>query len=119
MSLEAGSLRDRVNIQKRVNDIDPVTGETRIIWQNETGRGERVPARIEDVSQRDQIAAQAMQSQVSARITLRYLPWLTSLHRIVDLDGHVYTIEGPPIRDKESRRESMVLSVSLGPSEGD
>jgi SPP1 family predicted phage head-tail adaptor len=115
MSLEAGSLRDRVNIQKRINVRDPVTGETRVVWKNEW---EKVPARIEDISQRDQIAAQAMQSSVSARIIIRYLPGLTSQHRIVDLDGNVYTIEGPPIRDKDSRRESMTLSVSLGPSDG-
>lgn len=115
MSLEAGKLRDRVNIQRRDNVRDSVTGATSVVWINQW---EKIPAKIEDLSQRDLIAAQAMQSQVSARITIRYLPGLTSQHRIVDLDGNIYTIEGPPIRDKDSRRETMTLSVSLGPSDG-
>lgn len=115
MSLEAGKLRDRINIQRRINEQDPVTGETRVTWTNEW---ESVPARIEDISQRDQIAAQAVQSEVSSRIVLRYFAGVTSQHRIVDMDGQVYAIEGPPIRDKDTRREFMTLSVSLGASDG-
>lgn len=116
MSLEAGKLRSRVDIQQRVETQDPVTGAMVLTWEDEwTG----IPAAIDDLSQRDMIAAQAMQSTVSSRITLRYFAGLTSQHRIIDHDGIIYTIEGPPIRDKDTRREFMTLSVSVGPSDGE
>lgn len=117
MSLSAGELRDRITVQRRVNAQDPVTGETRVTWIDQWTN---IPANIDDMSARDRFASQAIQPEVTTRIVIRYLPGLTSEDRIVDaVGGDVYTIEGPPIRDKDSRREYMTLTVSLGVADGE
>lgn len=116
MSLDAGKLRDVLRIQQRGPVQDPETGAMVVMWSDQITN---VPAYIEDLSQRDQIASQAMNSNVTARITIRYLPGLTSQHRLVDNEGTIYTLEGPPIRDKDTRREFMTLSVSVSIANGE
>jgi SPP1 family predicted phage head-tail adaptor len=115
MSLDAGRLRDRITIQGQVNTQDENTGATVVswspIWTN-------LPASIEDLNQRELIAAQSQQSEVTSRIVLRYFPGVTAQHRIVDHEGKAWSIEGPPIRDKDTRQEYMTLSVKAGANDG-
>lgn len=111
--LDAGRLRHRVTIQARSNVQDPVSGETVIVW---TDAWINVAAAIEPLSARELIAAQAQQSEVTARVTLRPLSGLTAQHRLVH-NGRVYNIEGV-IPDPDSGLEWVTLPVSEGASDG-
>lgn len=111
--LEAGRLRHRVTIQARSNVQDPVSGATVVVW---TDVWVNIAAAIEPLSAREQIAAQAQQSEVSARITIRPLPGLTAQHRVVH-NGRIYNVEGV-IPDPDSGLEWLTLPVSEGVSDG-
>lgn len=111
--LDAGRLRHRVTFQARQNIQDPVTGETVIVW---TDAWPNIAAAIEPLSARELIAAQAQQSEVSARIIIRPLPGLTAQHRVVH-SGRIYNIEGV-IPDPDSGQEWVTLPVSVGASDG-
>lgn len=115
--LQAGKLRHRVTVQARQNVQDPVTGETSVVWSNAF---ESVPAAIEPLSARDLIAAQAQQSSVSARVTMRPLPGLTAQHRLLHVccGGGVLSIDGI-VPDPGSGQEWLTLPVSEGMSDGE
>ena len=113
MSLRAGRLRHRVNIERRVNSQDSVTGEVTVNWQL---LHEKVAANIEPLSVREFIAAGSIQSQVTARITIRYRAGLTADMRIVH-NGNIYNPEGW-LPDLDSGLEFLTAPVSLGVNEG-
>lgn len=113
MSLPAGRLRHRVDIQGRQDVQDPVTGEMVPAW---VSVWTAVPAAIEPLSAREFIAAQAVQSQVVARITLRYREGLDASMRIVH-KGAIYNIAGL-LPDKDSGLEYFTIPVSQGVNQG-
>lgn len=115
MSLKAGRLRHRVAIQARVQGQDPVSGEVTESWQTVTG-WETVPCAIEPLSAREFIAAQATQSQIVARITMRYRAGLLPTMRIVH-KGAIYNIAGL-LPDKDSGLEYLTIPVSAGVNQG-
>lgn len=113
MALKAGRLRHRVDIQARQDVQDPVTGEMvtgwATVWPN-------VPAAIEPLSVREFISAQAIQSNISARVVVRYreglLPDMRILHR-----GKIYNPAGwlpDPVRGNEY----LTAPCSEGVNEG-
>lgn len=84
-----------------------------------TGPWERlawVYASIEPLSTRDFIAASAVQSEVTARIVIRYRPGITTDMRILHRDK-VYAIEGV-LTDKVSGLDYLTLPVSEGVKRG-
>lgn len=85
--LNAGRLRQRVRIEKPIFTQDPETGalvETIQIIGT-------VFASIEPLSAREFIAAQQTQSQITARIVIRYRAGLTADMRLVDVaTGTIY-----------------------------
>lgn len=100
MSLKAGRLRHRVDIQSKVQTQDPQTGEIIETWVT---TWPQVPAEIAPLSVREYIAAQAIQSNISARIVIRYrdnmLPTMRILHK-----GRIYNPAGwlpDPVRGNE------------------
>jgi SPP1 family predicted phage head-tail adaptor len=111
MALAAGKLRHRVWLESQ----QPVTnsfGETEIQW---------VPfaqtwAAIEPLSAREYLQAEAMQSNVSARITLRWRPALKASMRIVH-NGTVYNPAGI-LADPVSGQEYVTIPCSTGVNEG-
>lgn len=113
MSLKAGRLRHRVDIQSKSNVQDPVTGEITTTWVN---TWTAVPASIEPLSAREFIAAQAVQSMVTARITLRYRAGLDASMRIV----HKGTIYNPAgfLADPDSGIEYVTIPCSTGTNSG-
>jgi SPP1 family predicted phage head-tail adaptor len=111
--LDAGRLRHRVSIQARTNIQDPVSGESVVVWND---AWTNVAAAIEPLSASERISAQAQQSEVSARVTIRPLPGLTAQHRIVH-NSRIYNIEGV-IPDPDSGLEWLTLPVSEGVSDG-
>lgn len=112
--MRAGKLRHRVTFQAPGTTQDPVTGEMVQGWATVW---DKVPASVEPLSVKDFIAAQATQSQLSARIKIRYragvLPSMRILHR-----GQIYNIEGPPMPDPDSGLEYLTLAVSTGVNDG-
>lgn len=112
--MRSGKLRHRVDFQAPGQGQDPVTGEMVEGW---VSVWEKVPASIEALSARDLIAAQAGQSEVSARIVIRYrtgvLPPMRILHRDM-----IYNIQGQPLPDKVSGLEYLTLLVAAGVNDG-
>ncbi|WP_236233214.1 phage head closure protein [Pseudomonas tohonis] len=111
--MEAGKLRHRVTFQALAVQQDPVSGDTVKVWVTVWPD---VPAAIEPLSARDYLAAKAQQSEVSARIVIRYrdgvLPTMRVLHR-----GKIYAIAGV-LPDQRSGREYLTLPVSEGVRDG-
>lgn len=115
MGIKAGRLRHRIEIQQRAQVQDPVTGEMINGWQPVPGM-DKVPASVEPLSARDFIAAQAGQSEISARIVIRYRPGVLSTMRIIHR-GKVYGIKGV-LPDKDSGLEYLTLPVTEGVGDG-
>lgn len=115
--LRAGRLRHKITIQQKKSVQDPDTGEMIESW---TDVWTKVPAAIEPLSAREFIAAQAAQSEVKARITIRHRKGLDASMRILHQtsDGTVcYNIAGI-LRDNNSGREYSTLPVTEGVNEG-
>jgi len=110
--MRAGKLRHKVTIQAPGLTQDPDSGDMVPGWTDFAF----VWASIEQLSARDFIAAQANQSEITARIVIRYregiLPTMRILHR-----SKVYAIEGA-LPDAKSGLEYITLPVSEGVSDG-
>lgn len=115
MSLAAGRLRHRVDIQNRAFEQDQQTGE--MVPGPWTTVWEKCPAAIEPISTREFVDAKAQQSEFTARIIIRYRPGVVSTMRVLHGDT-VYAIKGPPLADKNSGREYLTLMVAAGVVDG-
>lgn len=111
--MRAGVLRQRITIEQPGLTQDPVTGEMIAGW---TVFADKVPASVEPLSARDFIAAQANQSQITARIVIRYRPGILPTMRIIHR-GKVYGIQGA-LPDKDSGLEYLTLPVTEGVGDG-
>ncbi|MCO1622241.1 phage head closure protein [Pseudomonas putida] len=112
--MKAGDLRHRVELQHQVSPRDHGSGEYgEPVWQKLVA----VWAQVSPLSARDLIAAQAAQSEATARVVIRYrsdvLPTMRIVHR-----GQIYSIEGPPLEDDKSGREYLTILVSKGVKDG-
>lgn len=110
--IKAGEFRHRLRIEMPVITQDSTTGEPVTAWQFY----KTVWGKIAPLSARDFIAAQAGQSQITARITIRALAGLRPDMRIVHKNDY-YNIEGI-LPDADSGQEYMTLPVSAGIREG-
>lgn len=106
--VKAGKLRHYVSLQRKQIDQDPVTGEMETTWAEFA----RVWASLEPLSVRDFIAASAEQSEVRARITIRYRADVDDTIRVV-YRGLYYRVLGV-MTDKESGLEHQTLAVAEG-----
>ena len=110
--MRAGKLRHQVVIQSLTLSQNPETGEMLAGWAEFA----TCWASIEPLSAREFIAAQAGQSEIVARIVIRYrsgvLPTMRILHR-----GSVYAIHGV-LTDAKSGLEYLTLPVSKGVNDG-
>lgn len=119
MSLQAGKLRHRITLQRRVSTQDDDTGEMIVGWvdvlnpDGSTGQW----AHVEDVSVREFIASAAGQSQVTTRCTIRYRDDVDATMRFV-FRGKPYNIHGAQA-DKASGLEYMTLPCSKGVNDGE
>ena len=111
--IEAGKLRHRVDFERRADVQDPTTGEVTPAWATVVSG---VPAAIEDVSVREFIAGQALQSQVTTRIVIRYRSGLDASMRIKH-GSRIYNPQGF-LADKDSGREYLTIPCSEGVNEG-
>lgn len=111
--MRIGKLRHRVTIEKSGRTQDPETGEITLGWQAMA----TVWATVEPLSAKEFIAAQAGQSEVTARIKMRYRgdigPTMRAKYR-----GQVYNIHGV-LPDPHSGRHWVTLPVSRGVNDGE
>jgi SPP1 family predicted phage head-tail adaptor len=107
--MEAGRLRHRINIERRVNSQDPTTGAIAPVW---VVYARDVPAAIEPLSAREFVAGQAMQSEVTARIVIRARSGLDASMRIKH-GKQVYNPAGF-LADMDSGRDYLTIPCSLG-----
>lgn len=100
--MRAGRLRHRVTIQQPVVDTS---------WGGTTTWEAFAPvwAAIEPLRGREFFAAQQMQSEATAKITIRYLAGVTANMRVVH-ESRIFELTGPPI-DPEERHVELQLMV--------
>ena len=110
--MRAGELRHLVTIQQPVSAQNPTTGAETVTWQY----FDQVRASVEPVSVREFVAAKSGQSEVMARIVIRYRPGIDATMRIL-FRGAVYNIEGV-LADAKSGLEYITLPVSMGVNDG-
>jgi SPP1 family predicted phage head-tail adaptor len=106
--MRAGKLRHRVVIQVPAQTQDPQTGEIVNAWVDFA----TVWASVEPLSVREFIAAQAGQSEITARVVVRYLPGVLPTMRVLHR-GAIYAIQGA-LPDAKSGLEYLTLPVSAG-----
>lgn len=125
MSLQAGRLRHRIQIQERYEILDsdgdvfqdPETGAVPYIWTTIS----ECWAAVEPVSGKEFIQSQATQSKVVGRVVIRWNPGINAGMRILHqrivagapIPSIVYNIEAI-MTDKESGIEYMTLLCSQG-----
>lgn len=115
MAMSAGRLRHRISIQKRVQQQNPTTGTITHTWQTVEGC-EALAAEVRFLSAREFISAQAMQSEIVARITIRHRAGLNAAMRIVH-NGQVFNPKAF-LPDPESGLEYLTVPVTLGVNDG-
>jgi SPP1 family predicted phage head-tail adaptor len=106
--MRAGKLRHHVTLQRAEFSQDPVTGEVTPSWVEVA----KVWAAIEPLSGREFIAAAASQSEVTARVVIRYRPGVTSAMRLLHR-GKLYNIQGV-LADVDSGLDYLTLPCSEG-----
>lgn len=125
MSIEAGRLRHRVRIEELTylrdsnGEViqDQNTGETRQEWAEVA----TVWAAVEPLSAREFIQSQAIQSQVTTRIVIRYRDGLQAGMRAVHVRtgraDMIYNIHGI-LSDQDSGLAYITMPCSQGVNEG-
>jgi SPP1 family predicted phage head-tail adaptor len=111
--MDAGRLRHRVDFERRVDVQDPDTGAVTPTWVS-VARG--VPAAIEPLSVREFLAGQSLQSEVTARIVVRYRDGLSAAMRIKH-GSRIYNPAGF-LADPVSGRDYLTIPCSEGVNEG-
>jgi SPP1 family predicted phage head-tail adaptor len=122
--IDSGRLRHRI----RIEELAPLIGTDDEVIQDETGEISRawtevatVWAAIEPLSAREYIQSQTTQSQVSARVTIRYRSGLNAAMRLVHLvngvPGRIYN-PAAFLTDKDSGLEYLTMPCSEGVGEG-
>lgn len=107
-----GKLRHRVLIQQPTQVQDMVSGEEVPGWADVAS----VWASVEPLSAREFIAAQAGQSEITARVVIRHRADIDATMRIL-YRGQVYNIHGV-LADPKSGLEYLTLPVSEGVNNG-
>lgn len=111
-----------MRIERQVETRD-ANGDEAITWEPITGVAatSTVWAAIEPLSGREFVAAGTTQSQVVARLTIRYraglIPSMRMVHVVNGVDGDVYNAE-EFLTDKDSGREYLTVPASRGVNDG-
>jgi len=108
--IEAGRLRHRVVLQNPVETQDQDNGSVIVSWQDVA----TLWASIEPLSAREFVVAQAEDSKVTTRITIRYRSNINAKMRLYHAaKDQYYNIEGV-LSDKDSGLEYITLPCSEG-----
>ena len=123
MALQAGKLNKRVRIEYLTSPLDshgdPLRGEQGELLAQVWTPLATVWAAIEPLSAREFMQSASEQSQVVARIQIRYRDDVTAAMRLVHVStGKVYNPAGF-LPDKDSGTEYMTIPVSQGVNDGE
>lgn len=110
--MKAGQLRHRVTLQRPVKIQKPETGSVTNSWESVAD----LWAGVAPASAREFVAAMAVQSEITTRITIRYREDVTPKHRILFRDK-IYNIEGV-LPDPDSGLDWLTLPCSEGINDG-
>ena len=115
MGLRAGTLRHRLVIQRRTATQDSVGGQS-TAWTTIA----TVWAEISPLSGREQLAAQAVQAEITHQITVRWQPLfanpkVVASYRGLD-NGRIFNISSSINQDERNR--IVVLQATEGLNEG-
>lgn len=108
--MNAGELRERVTVQSLTYLQDENTGEIKETWANFG----TFWAKFMFLSSKEKLQAQAIQSELNARLVLRYnakTAQIDSTMRVIHRN-QFYKIIGSPIPDNNSGREWITLELS-------
>jgi SPP1 family predicted phage head-tail adaptor len=118
MTLPAGKLRHRVKLERPTYAQNTTTGEQTLTWVTVA----TVSAAIEPMSAKEFISAQAMQSQIDTRITIRHRDDVAANWRATHMVNggawKIYNIHGV-LADRESGLEYQTLPCSAGVNTGE
>lgn len=115
--MQAGRLRHWLTFERQVEELDS-DGALVEGWADAFAVNSRMPCDVMPLSGRDLIAAQAVQSEVSVRIKVRYREeGFTSQMRARAVDGTIYNIKAV-IPDPESGIRYRTLLASTGLNDG-
>ncbi|MCE8052280.1 phage head closure protein [Halomonas daqingensis] len=112
--MDAGKLRYRITIQRQEQIQNPQTGAITTTWVDYLTN---VPAEIQFLSARELIAAAATQSQVMARIIIRWRPDPIDPSMRIVHQGKIYNIHGA-IPDNITGKQHYTLPCSQGVNDG-
>lgn len=102
-----GKLRHRVSVQEKTQTQDPTTGEPLHTWKEV----KKVWCEIVPLSAREFMAANATQSKIAGRITMRKNDFIAPDMRIV-FRGQAMNVEGV-LPDPESGNEYLTIPYSV------
>lgn len=108
--MQAGKLRKRIEIQRRSTTQDGY-GQPLTTWTTEI----TTQADFEPLNGRELVAAQAVQSEVTHTVTIRYRPGITPAMRI-SYAGRFFNIHA--VLDEAERRRMLTLLCSEGLNDG-
>lgn len=112
MTLQAGKLRHRIEIQEAIKSKD-ASGSLCVEW---ISKYKGIPAEFYPSSVKEFIASKSEHSVISARFVIRYRSDINSSMRII-CRGHIYNILGV-LPDPYSGLEYLTLPVSSGVNGG-
>lgn len=114
--MKAGRLRYWLTFQEDRGQLDS-DGAWEPAWVDAFIAHSRMPCEIVYLQGRELLAAQAMNSRVTCRITTRHRDGITAAMRAVAPDGTIFNIEAV-LPDDRTSRHSLALLASTGVNEG-
>lgn len=110
-------MRHWLIFESQITEMDS-DGAQVSFWMDAFPLNTRMPCDVVDLSGRELIAAQAVQSKVTTRIKTRFRPGFKASMRARDgYTGQIWNIEAV-ILDPNSRRRWVTLGASTGVNEG-
>lgn len=110
--MRAGLLRHKVTIQRAV-DVQTGSGAVETVYENWLVD---VWAEVLPLSPRELIAARAVQSEITAKVRIRYRPGLDARMRVYHRRApgspsliDWYDVEGPPVEVEGRKREVWLM----------
>lgn len=114
--MQSGKLPHRITIEYETEgEQDQVTGYVPIIWTEFT----KVWGKLEALSTKDQLQAQAINSSMTARCKIRYSSTASQIDSTMRVlfRGKYWKIDGDPIPDNQSGLEWLTLNLAEGEAE--
>ena len=114
--MQSGKLPHRIVIEHQTEgDQDKVTGHIPTIWVEFT----KIWGKLEALSTKDQLQAQAINSSMTARCKIRYSSTASRIDSTMRVlfRGKYWKIDGDPISDNQSGLEWLTLNLAEGEAE--